>query len=339
MKKSILFLVIALGFISISAQTDDGKANQTSAIEEVQKISLEVVKLFNEKRYDEALPIAQKVIAIRENVQGKNHVDVAPAWRNLGFIQMRRGKLEEAEDAFRRVVKIFESSQSLSVENEKIFAEMLEAVGLYEAFDADYYGAEKKLKRAIELSEKINGKDAFETANPIYKLAQIYQVQDKYENAAPLLLRALDIKTKKNGKLDEQSKGIYSRAYCALSKLDRKDERTKLREKFYPKKDEKNSDVETQPRTINSGVVNGKAISLVKPAYPKAARDVRAKGSVKVEVEIDEAGRIVFACAVSGAKELQQASENAAYQSKFLPTTLDGEAVKVTGIIVYNYTP
>lgn len=90
-------------------------------------------------------------------------------------------------------------------------------------------------------------------------------------------------------------------------------------------------------KTISGGVVNGKATSLVKPAYPAAARAVRASGSVNVQVTIDEEGSVIAASAVSGHPLLRAAAVEAARASKFAPTRLSGQPVKVTGVIVYNF--
>lgn len=92
------------------------------------------------------------------------------------------------------------------------------------------------------------------------------------------------------------------------------------------------------PKTVSGGVVNGKAVNLVKPPYPPAARAVRAAGTVNVQVTIDESGNVISASAVSGHPLLKQAAESAARSSKFSPTTLSGQKVKVTGVIVYNFT-
>lgn len=91
------------------------------------------------------------------------------------------------------------------------------------------------------------------------------------------------------------------------------------------------------PKTVSGGVVNGKAVNLVKPPYPPAARAVRASGTVNVQVTIDESGNVISASAVSGHPLLKQAAESAARSSKFSPTTLSGQKVKVTGVIVYNF--
>lgn len=90
---------------------------------------------------------------------------------------------------------------------------------------------------------------------------------------------------------------------------------------------------------VSGGVVNGKARNLVKPAYPPAAKAVRASGAVNVQVLIDEGGRVVSASAVSGHPLLRAAAEQAARSSSFSPTMLSGQAVKVSGTIVYNFVP
>ncbi len=89
----------------------------------------------------------------------------------------------------------------------------------------------------------------------------------------------------------------------------------------------------TPPRApISGGVLNGKAISLPKPAYPPIARAAHAAGTV-----IDENGNVVSAHAVSGHPLLQAAAVGAARQAKFSPTKLSGQPVKVTGVIQYNF--
>jgi TonB family protein len=90
-------------------------------------------------------------------------------------------------------------------------------------------------------------------------------------------------------------------------------------------------------KPINGGVLNGKATSLAKPVYPSAARAVNAEGAVSVQVVIDEEGNIASATAISGHPLLRQSAEQAALQSKFAPTKLTGQPVRVSGIITYNF--
>lgn len=98
-------------------------------------------------------------------------------------------------------------------------------------------------------------------------------------------------------------------------------------------------DDEQYKSTSKEASVNSKATNLVIPNYPAAARAVRASGAVNVQVTIDEDGEVIMANAVSGHPLLRQAAERAAKESRFAPTILEGQPVKVTGIIVYNFVP
>lgn len=112
---------------------------------------------------------------------------------------------------------------------------------------------------------------------------------------------------------------------------------------------------DSAPKMIRGGMLNGKAISLPKPAYPEEAKKDRAEGPVSVTVTIDEEGNVIEAKAAneykvagtaneSGEPEmkpihpaLREAAETAAKAAKFSPTKLSGQPVKVTGTIVYNF--
>jgi len=88
---------------------------------------------------------------------------------------------------------------------------------------------------------------------------------------------------------------------------------------------------------ISGGVLNGKAIHLVTPQYPAIARSAHAAGQVSVQVLIDENGNVVSATPTSGHPLLRAAAQGAAMASKFSPTKLSGQPVKVNGVIIYNF--
>jgi TonB family protein len=90
-------------------------------------------------------------------------------------------------------------------------------------------------------------------------------------------------------------------------------------------------------KTVSLGVINGKATDLVTPAYPAAARAVKASGAVNVQVTLDETGNVTSAKAASGHPLLRGSAEQAARASKFSPAVIDGQPVKASGSIVYNF--
>lgn len=112
------------------------------------------------------------------------------------------------------------------------------------------------------------------------------------------------------------------------------------------------------PRIINGGILNGKATSLPKPAYPEEAKAAKLGGTVRIKVIINEDGNVESAEAsdeplvvtktdASGNSEkvelpqpdasLVEAARAAAMSARFSPTRLSGVPVKVAGIITYNF--
>jgi TonB family protein len=88
---------------------------------------------------------------------------------------------------------------------------------------------------------------------------------------------------------------------------------------------------------VESGDLNGKAIDLPKPIYPGEARKAKVTGQVKVRVIVAETGKVLSADIVSGPKQLWMAAIEAARQARFKPTLIGDSAVKITGILTYDF--
>ncbi|HEX7331191.1 MAG TPA: energy transducer TonB [Pyrinomonadaceae bacterium] len=88
---------------------------------------------------------------------------------------------------------------------------------------------------------------------------------------------------------------------------------------------------------VEGNVEAGRALELPKPGYPPLARAARASGQVVVQLIVDVDGTVMAAAAVSGHPLLYGVSVEAAKNSRFEPTKLDGKPVKVTGVITYNF--
>lgn len=67
MMKSILTLIIlSLATLNVSAAQDTGKGEAAEA----GRLNAEVLKLYREGKYDEALPVAKRVLELREKQLG-----------------------------------------------------------------------------------------------------------------------------------------------------------------------------------------------------------------------------------------------------------------------------
>lgn len=91
----------------------------------------------------------------------------------------------------------------------------------------------------------------------------------------------------------------------------------------------------TQRQT--SKVLISHAISLPQPQYPALAKQIHIGGPVAIQILVNEQGNVVSAQVVSGHPTLVGAAREAALRARFTPTVLNGQAVKVQGVITYNF--
>jgi TonB family protein len=92
-----------------------------------------------------------------------------------------------------------------------------------------------------------------------------------------------------------------------------------------------------KPIVVSKGVITSEALLLPKPLYPAAAKLMHIQGKVSIQILIDETGKVLSARAIDGPPLLKLTAEKAAYQARFSPTRLGDQAVKVSGLITYNF--
>lgn len=92
-------------------------------------------------------------------------------------------------------------------------------------------------------------------------------------------------------------------------------------------------------KNISLPQLNNKAVSLPAPLYPDQARIGQARGTVIIWVSIDETGKVISASAVMGHPLLRGAALQAAKLARFPPTIVNGQPVKTTGLISYDFIP
>ena len=88
---------------------------------------------------------------------------------------------------------------------------------------------------------------------------------------------------------------------------------------------------------LDVGLLIEYATQKVNPTYPQQARTIRQTGIVKVELIIDEEGKVAEVKKTSGPSLLQGAAKDAAKKWRFKPFMRDGQPVKATGFISFNF--
>jgi TonB family protein len=73
------------------------------------------------------------------------------------------------------------------------------------------------------------------------------------------------------------------------------------------------------------------------PIYPPAAKSMRTTGVVTVAVTVDEQGNVAQVDSVTGPGMLQSAAKDAIRKWHFKPFVRDGQPVKATGFVSFNF--
>ena len=94
----------------------------------------------------------------------------------------------------------------------------------------------------------------------------------------------------------------------------------------------------TTGELLNVGSLLERATQKVSPTYPAFAKTAHVSGIVRVELVVDEKGYVVSAQSSTGPAMLRQAAIDAAKRWKFRPTMTDGQPVRVTGFLNFNFT-
>lgn len=98
------------------------------------------------------------------------------------------------------------------------------------------------------------------------------------------------------------------------------------------------SDKNAAGEMMQFGSLVDMATRKVNPAYPSVARTARITGIVKVEVIVDEDGKVAEVRNAAGPEMLRRAAMDAVKRWQFKPATRDGQPVKASGFVNFNFT-
>jgi TonB family protein len=312
-----------------STQSQEQNKASAEAIAEAAQLSRTVVSLFNEGKYDKALPLAKRALELRETALGPDHESVQAALLNLAEIYSALKKYGDAQKLVERLLKTHEKNVGPEDAGVAIY---LDKLAFLTYVQLDFSKSEAALKRALAIREKAFGQNHAEYATSLFSLAEFYRFRGKVDKAQPLYEQAAILRGKLLGQKHPDYLKARDRYFCVayethqLDKL--KDFAAKLGESPQPGKADIVEDV----------VLNGRAIYLPKPPYNEAARRARAWGTVVIKVTVDELGRVIEAADMCGGNPLLvNPSLQSARGARFTPTKLSGQPVKVSGVITYRF--
>lgn len=310
--------------------TRSQEQNQSSAaaVAEATRLSLTVVKLFNEGKYDEALPLAKRALELRERALGPDHEIVQGALLNLVEIYTAKKKYGEAEKLVERLLRTHEKAAG---PDDAEAAIILDKLAFLAFVQGDFSKSEAAYQRALAIRQRVFGPNNSEFATSLYMLAEFYRFTGQFKDAEPLYERSAILRRTLLGREHQDYLKSRDGYFCVVYETHQEKKLRDFEERLGDS-DGTRSDV------FAGAVLNGRAISLPKPSYPEAARRARAQGTVIIKVTIDGEGDVIAASDMCGGNPLLvKSSLQAARAARFTPTMLSGQPVKVTGVITYNF--
>ena len=157
---------------------------------EAQRIENEWFPLYQRGRAAEAVPLAERVLVIRESVLGANHPDVARTLNSLATLYQDTSDYPRAEKLFRRSLSIEEGVFGKDHPNLAIAYGNL-ATLYYDI--GDYEQSELLMKKALSLREKTFGKEHPDVALSLHNLTRLYEAKGDYVQAIDVCEQALAI--------------------------------------------------------------------------------------------------------------------------------------------------
>jgi CHAT domain-containing protein/Tfp pilus assembly protein PilF len=182
-------LLVGLSLAVSNAASAQGLADAAA-------LNAQVEQLYTQGRYSEAVPLAQRVLRIREAALGPNHPDVAASLNNLAILYQSQGLYSDAEPLFKRALTINE--KAFGANHPNMATALNNLAELYQN-EGRYADAEPLLKRSLAIHEKARGPNDANVALSLNNLAHLYQAQARYAEAEPLFQRSLALKEKSLG--------------------------------------------------------------------------------------------------------------------------------------------
>ena len=104
------------------------EASHRLAQNELEALDQQIVELYEQGRYQEAIPLAERRVEIVEAQVGSEHLDVATSLNNLAELYRLQGRYEDAEPLYQRSLGIREAQLGSEHPNTVTVRENLETL-------------------------------------------------------------------------------------------------------------------------------------------------------------------------------------------------------------------
>jgi CHAT domain-containing protein/tetratricopeptide (TPR) repeat protein len=162
-------------------------------LEDAEPLTLQVVLLYQQGKYEEAIPLAERVLEIRTRLFGPTDIRIGADVNNLAELYRMTGRYAKAEPLHVRAVEI--TRRAVGPEHPD-YATTLHNLGALYDLTGRYDKAEPLYLQALEIRKKALGPEHPDYAESLSDLAGLYDNTGRYDKAEPLYLEAAEITRK-----------------------------------------------------------------------------------------------------------------------------------------------
>lgn len=309
------------------------QGSESAARAEVERLSTSVVKLFDEKKFDEALEPAKRAVSLSEKSFGDRDEIVAVSLNNLAKVYAATGKTGDAEKLYRRALAIYERLFAPDDIRVAPVLDSLALLALVAGKDSDR--AAVLFKRALEIRVKVLGGEHEDVLMSVNSLASAYSAKGDAAKVEPLLRYVVEARERTLTADDPKLLGALQGLACFMRRTGQGAEAAKVEERAFASLAEPAGG---RPVMLPSHVALCRVASMEIPDQGSLIlRGVNRPGTVRVEMDVDEVGKVVSAKALDGPNEYRSISTQAAARMRFAPLLLRGKAVGFSTVMTYSY--
>lgn len=320
----------------ISAATQSQGSGRDQELAEATKLDSQVVNLYREGKYDEAISPAKRVLKIREKLLKADDPLLADSAGNVAAIYLAKQNFADAESFLKRALSIYEKNLE---GNDLLLAKTLENLGHVHNSKSDSKKAEQLYLRALSIKEKALNANHEEISLSINRLIEFYVRDKQAPKAITLLQRLISAKEQQSGVSHNEVGLLLERMACVMHNNKQKTEaetaEARANHILYGAQAKA-----AKPISLTNEVFACKLIDNPRPDLRSALRGRSlSAGAIRMEVavETDEAGNVITANYIGGNPAYKSAAEKAALSAKVRPTIVDGRAVRVGGVIIHQW--
>jgi tetratricopeptide (TPR) repeat protein len=191
--------VLIVSVLSLLANLPAVAAPGSNDVAKLLALEHKMDRLYSDRKFKEALLVAQEGLALTEQAFGPDHTQTASSAFTLGRIYKALEDYGKAEELFQRSLKINE--KALNPNHRQVASELNNLAELYVAIH-QYAKAEVLYHRALKIREAAQPPDDDDTAAVVTNLGTLYFSMGAFAKAEQFYQRALSIHDKPPGSSD-----------------------------------------------------------------------------------------------------------------------------------------